>query len=280
MSEHASGFSIRFWGVRGTVPCPDQRYLGYGGNTPCVEMRCGDERLIFDAGTGVRLLGKAIVAEGRPVRSHILFTHTHIDHVGGLPFFKPAYDARNRFELWSGHLQRQGRRLNEVLCNLMQPPFFPVPIDIMHACLGFHDFDVGETLRPIEGVMIRTAGLNHPGGATGYRIEFAGRSVCYVTDTEHREGERDAAILELIGGADIVIYDATYTDEEYPRFRGWGHSTWQEGVRLCQEAGEPRLITFHHDPEHDDDALDRIGEAMSAARPGSLVAREGLVIDL
>ena len=131
-----------------------------------------------------------------------------------------------------------------------------------------------------DGVVIRTAALNHPGGAVAYRVEFAGRAACYVTDTEHVPGRPDAAILALIQGADVVIYDATYTDEEFDRFEGWGHSTWQEGMRLCAAAGAKQLVAFHHDPAHDDDALDAIAAEIARRHPGSLVAREGLVITL
>lgn len=276
----ADVFDIRFWGVRGTVPCTSVATMRYGGNTACVEMRCGDERLIFDAGTGLRQLGREMMSNGCPIRSHLFFTHTHMDHVIGLPFFKPAYDQRNKFDFWCGHLSAQGRKLGEVLEQLMQPPFFPVPLDIMHACIGFHDFVPGETIEVGERVRVRTASLNHPGGSTAYRVDFAGRSACYVTDTEHVPGTPDGAILDLISGADLVIYDATYTDDEFARFRGWGHSTWQEGMRLCEAAGARRLVAFHHDPEHDDDVLDRIAADMSCRRAGSLVAREGLVIEL
>ena len=147
--------------------------------------------------------------------------------------------------------------------------------------IGFSHFvSLGDSLDIGSGIRLRTATLNHPGGATGYRLEFGGRSACYVTDTEHREGELDAAILGLIADADLVIYDATYTDDEFARFRGWGHSTWQEGIRLCEAAGAHRLVAFHHDPEHDDETLDRIAADMEKQRSGSLVAREGLVIDL
>lgn len=276
----AAGLSVRFWGVRGTVPCPGPTTLRYGGNTACVEMRCGEQRLIFDAGSGLRELGREMVRTGEPVDAHLFFTHTHMDHVIGLPFFRPAYNAKNRLRFWSGHLAAQGRRLEEVLEQLMQPPLFPVPLDILHACIAFHDFTPGEWLEPVEGVVVRTAALNHPGGAVGYRVEHGGRVACYVTDTEHVPGAPDRAILDLIAGADLVIYDATYTDAQFPSFRGWGHSTWEEGVRLCELAGASRLVAFHHDPDHDDDELDRIAAELEQTRPGSLVAREGLVIDL
>ncbi len=270
-------FWLRFWGVRGTVPCPGPDTLRYGGNTPCVEVMCGGERLIFDAGTGIRALGNQL-NDQTGLKSHVFLTHTHVDHINGFPFFRPAYNPKNRFELWAGHLQGREGALKEVLSGLMQPPIFPVPIGIMHACFAFHDFEAGERLEPVPGVVLRTALLNHPQGATGYRIEYAGKSICYVTDVEHREGEIDRTILELIEGSEIVIYDATYTEAEYPRYRDWGHSTWNEGVRLCRAAGAGRLIAFHHDPDHDDATLDRIAAELAEAYPGSEVAKEGMVL--
>jgi phosphoribosyl 1,2-cyclic phosphodiesterase len=275
-----TGLTVRFWGVRGTIPCPGPGTLRYGGNTACVEVLCGPARIIFDGGTGLRGLGKQLQARNQPTASHLFFSHTHFDHVGGLPFFKPAYDARSRLELWSGCRQQQGSRLEEVLGTLIQRPFFPVPLGIMHACLAFHDFEVGEVLTPFDGASLHTAPLHHPGGATGYRLECAGRSICYITDTEHPEAGRDANVLRLMAGADLVIYDSTYTDQEYAGYRGWGHSTWQEGVRLCDAAGAKRLVAFHHDPEHDDATLDRIAVELEAACPGSIVAYEGLEICL
>lgn len=271
-------FGVRFWGVRGTVPVPGATTLRYGGNTACVELRLGQSRVILDMGTGIRALGLACLGEAEPLHSHILLSHTHVDHINGFAFFKPAYHAESHIELWNGHLARQGRRLGDVLASFMQTPFFPVPLDIMHATMRFHDFDAGEELALVEGASTRTATLNHPGGATAYRIDFAGRAVCYLTDHEHDPDGLDQRLVELVRGADLVIYDSTYTDAEYPRFRGWGHSTWQEGVRLCRAAGAARLATFHHDPCRDDAALDRIAEELERALPGSLVAREGVEI--
>lgn len=270
-------FWVRFWGVRGSVACPGPDTVRYGGNTACVEVRCGEHRLIFDAGTGLRVLGGAFGNHQR-LKAHVFLSHTHIDHIAGFPFFRPAYSEKNRFEFWAGHLGGKTGALQAVLADLMKAPIFPVPMNIMHACIAFHDFSAGETLTPAPGVVIRTAPLNHPNGATGYRVEFDGRAVCYVTDTEHREGELDQAVLDLIRGSEIVIYDAMYTEEEYRRFKGWGHSTFAAGIRLCEAAGVGRLVAFHHDPEHDDDALDRIAAALVRARPGSRVAHEGLIL--
>jgi phosphoribosyl 1,2-cyclic phosphodiesterase len=270
-------FWVRFWGVRGTVPCPGPGTVRYGGNTPCIEVMCGRERLIFDAGTGIRALG-ASLAGADHLDSHIFLTHTHMDHITGFPFFGPAYNQNNRFQIWAGHLAAQNGNVRSVLSAIMSKPIFPVPLRIMHACMAFHDFNAGETLTPLPGIALRTAPLNHPDGATAYRIEYAGRSICYVTDTEHREGELDRTIIDLIGGSELVIYDSTYTEDQYPHYRGWGHSTWNEGARLCDVAAAGRLIAFHHDPDHTDADLDRIAEDMARVRPGSLVASEGLVL--
>jgi phosphoribosyl 1,2-cyclic phosphodiesterase len=272
-------FWLRFWGVRGTVPCPGPDTLRYGGNTACVEVMCGAERLILDAGTGLRALGASLNGQ-HGLTGHIFLTHTHIDHITGFPFFRPAYSAKNRFELWAGHLGGATGALQEVLADLMKAPIFPVPLNIMHACIAFHDFAAGAVIEPVPGIALRTTALNHPNGATGYRVDYAGRSFCYVTDTEHREGELDQNILKLIDGTQAMIYDATYTEAEYPTYRGWGHSTWKEGVRLCEAAGVPQLIAFHHDPDHSDADLDRIAEALDRALPGSQVAQEGLVLHL
>ena len=272
-----SDFTIRFWGVRGTVATPGPDTVRYGGNTSCIEVRCGGERLVFDVGTGARVLGKCVEDEG-PCDAHIFLTHTHLDHVVGFPFFRPAYCATNRFHLWAGHLREQGMALETTLADLMCKPLFPVPLDVMQAAREFHDFDAGATLDLASGLAIRTGRLNHPGGATGYRVDYAGRSFALITDTEHTPGAPDGNVLALIEGCDVVVYDATYTDDSFTRFRGWGHSTWQEGLRLCEAAGAGRLVAFHHDPDADDAILAGIDTALAERRPGSCVAAEGLVL--
>lgn len=273
----ASEFFVRFWGVRGSIPTSDPGTLRYGGNTSCLEVRCGGRLLMFDAGTGCRYLGNELMKQG-PIDADVFLTHTHFDHIGGIPFFRPFFAPGNRFRLWAGHLKPQRLSLQAVLKQLMKAPLFPVPPSVFRADIEFRDFSAGDTLTPLEGVTLRTCRLNHPNLATGYRIEYAGKSVCYLTDTEHKPGGPDPNILGLIGGADLVIYDAMFTPEEHEQRRGWGHSTWEEGVRLCDLAGAKTLVLFHHDPDHDDDFMDRIAADVEAARPGSIVAREGLVL--
>jgi phosphoribosyl 1,2-cyclic phosphodiesterase len=274
-------FFVRFWGVRGSIACCDSGISRYGGNTSCLEVRCGERLMMFDAGTGFRYLGNSLMAQPLSLPSNLdadlFLTHTHFDHVCGLPFFKPAFLPTNRFRIFAGHLLPD-TTVRRVLQDMMMAPLFPVPLQIFEAEVTFHDFYAGETLTPREGITVRTAPLNHPNGATGYRIEYGGRSICYLTDTEHIIEQPDENILELIEGADIVIYDSMYTDTEFTGRAGWGHSTWTEGMRLCEQAGAKQFVIFHHHPEHDDDLLDQIGCEAAELRPGTVVASEGMVL--
>lgn len=276
VGSSTSDFTVRFWGVRGSLSCSGPEYVRYGGNTSCLEVRAGAHVLVFDAGTGIRELGRNLAAKG-PVEADLFFTHTHIDHVVGLPFFAPLYVPGSKIRVWAGHL-KPDRTLKETLATLMAEPLFPVPIEIFSAAPDFHDFVAGETLEPYPGLKVRTCLLNHPNGATGYRVDWKGKSICYVTDCEHDPKQLDASILALIEGADIVVYDSTYTDEEYTKFKGWGHSTWQEAVRLATAAEVKTLVLFHHDPSHDDTFMDRVAAEAETMRSGTLVAKEGMIL--
>ncbi len=269
-------FAVRFWGVRGSIACPSPHHIRYGGNTSCVELVAGERRVILDAGTGIRPLGQQFFREGIGDAT-ILLTHTHWDHINGFPFFGPAYDSDRAFRVMAGHLSDGGVR--RVLANQMHNPMFPVPLEEMRARLDLEDFTAGESFRLAADLEVRTAALNHPDGATGYRIDHAGKSICYVTDTEHVPGKPDARVLALIEGADVVIYDSTYTEEEFPGRIGWGHSTWNEGMRLCREAGAKKLLVFHHDPDHDDAFMDALAAEARQAWSEIVVAREGMTCE-
>jgi phosphoribosyl 1,2-cyclic phosphodiesterase len=271
-------FAVEFWGVRGSIACPSSRHVTYGGNTSCLEVTAGDERIILDAGTGIRDLGDSF--NKRDVRrASILLTHVHWDHINGFPFFAPGYAPNRTFEIRAAHLQPLGG-VREVLAGQMGQPTFPVPLETMRARLVFEDFNAGDSFHIGPGVAVRTVALNHPTGATGYRLECAGKSLSYVTDTEHVAGKPDQSVLGLIEGADLVVYDSTYTDDEFTSKIGWGHSTWQEAVRLCRQAQVKQLALFHHDPSHEDAFMAQVERDAREAWSGTVVAREGMRIEL
>jgi phosphoribosyl 1,2-cyclic phosphodiesterase len=275
----AMTISVRFWGVRGSIPCPGPQTVRYGGNTSCVEVRCGEHLLVFDAGSGLRELGNALDLGRRSVDLDLFLSHAHVDHLLGLPFFLPALTEGSRLRLWAGSLAAAGG-VERTVRKLMSEPLFPVGIEASQGEVTFTDFEPGAALRPREGVTVRTAALNHPGGATGYRVEYGGEAVAYITDTELIDGAPDPALLMLARDAALVVIDATYTGEELPQHVGWGHSSWQQAVRLAEDAGVGRLCLFHHEPDHDDAEMDRIAQAAEKARPGTLVAREGQTIEI
>jgi phosphoribosyl 1,2-cyclic phosphodiesterase len=265
---------VTFWGVRGSIAVAAKSHSRYGGNTSCIEVGVGDEVIILDAGTGIRSLGAELLRKDVR-RGTILLSHTHWDHIQGFPFFSPAFDPKRSFRILAGHLPASVGGIRTVLAGQMAEPNFPVPLEIMRGSLTFEDFSAGDKFELLPGVTVRTTSLNHPNGATGYRIEHEGASVCYVTDTEHVPGKLDENVLGLIEGTDLLIYDSTYTDEEFPSKIGWGHSTWQEAVRLSKAGKVKKLAIFHHEPDHDDRFMKKVEAQAAKMHPSSFVAREG-----
>ena len=270
---------IRFWGVRGSIACPGPETIRYGGNTPCIEIHCGEHVLIFDAGTGLRGLGNALLKNQRADNVNIFLTHCHLDHVTGLPFFAPFFSDDYAISLWAGNLLPSSN-IEQVIRKVMSSPLFPVEVEIFRAQIKYHDFVSGDVLHPFEDVTLRTAALDHPDGACGYRLEHGGRVFALVSDTSGFPGKRDRELVSLARGADLVVYDATFTEEEIASRETWGHSTWVRGIRLAEEAGAKQLCLFHHDPSHDDEFMDVLAADAHDARPGTIVAREGQIIDL
>jgi len=271
-------FRVKFWGVRGSIACASPNHMKYGGNTSCIEVNCGNRLIIFDAGTGIRPLG-SILSKQDPREIYLFLTHTHWDHINGFPFFTPAYNPAFSMHIKAGHLHDKGGIL-QILSTQMDNPMFPVPLEAMQAKITYEDFVAGETMDIGDGIVIRTAALNHPNDATGYRVDYQGHSVAYITDTEHVPGEPDQNILGLIEGCDVVIYDSTYTEEEFPAKVGWGHSTWNEGLKLCRMANVKQLAIFHHEPDHHDDFMDELAATAEAEWSGCFVTREGMELDL
>jgi phosphoribosyl 1,2-cyclic phosphodiesterase len=236
----------------------------------------GTDRVIVDCGSGARWLGLELIRQG-VASVDLLFTHSHMDHICGLPFFVPAYDPNYDIRLWAGHVASASAH-QEILERLMSPPIFPVPTAALKAC-RFRSFHPGESIELPSGIRVDTVRLNHPGGATGYRFDHAGRRLCIITDHEHGDADIDAAVAAFVAGADVMVYDAMYDDTDYPKRLGWGHSTWQEGLALAARAGVRRTALFHHDLLCSDDDLDRLSARVKAIDPGALVAAEGLVLD-
>jgi phosphoribosyl 1,2-cyclic phosphodiesterase len=244
-------------------------------------MRVGGTHLIFDGGTGIRVLGQELLRE-TPLEAYLFFTHSHWDHIQGFPFFVPAFIKGNRFNIY-GTIAPNGATLEQRLNDQMLHPNFPVPLQIMAADLRFHNIKVRQPIA-IGDILVENALLNHPGEAVGYRVNWRGCSAAYVTDTEHFPDRLDENVLWLARDADVLIYDATYTDEEYYSEKsskvGWGHSTWQEAVKIAKAANVKNLVIFHHDPLHNDDFMDRVGEQVGEVFPNSLIAQEGRTLEL
>lgn len=280
-SLNLDDFVVQFWGVRGSIPTPGESTIRYGGNTSCLEMRVAGKRLIFDGGTGLRMLGDAMMAE-MPIEAYMFFTHYHWDHIQGFPLFTPAFLSGNCFHIY-GAIPPEGESMKQHFIDRVLHPNTPVPLKGLQADLRFYEIKAGDSMM-LDDIKIETGSLNHPNTAMGYRITWNGRSVVYCSDTEHLPDGIDENVLNLSKDADVLIYDAMYTDEEYhnpksPKI-GWGHSTWQEAVKMAKAAGVKRVVIFHHDPTHSDDYLDQIEQEVQAVFPKAIMAREGLILPI
>ena len=267
-------FQLTFWGTRGSIPTPGAQTTRYGGNTACISLAGPDGRLvILDAGSGLRPLGHELMRRpGRRLSADILLSHTHWDHIQGLPFFKPLSGRGNRFCVYGA--AQEGVALQEILRHQMDPVVFPVPLEALAARIEVHDIVEGEV--PLQDFRVRAFRLRHPGTTFGYRLAPAagGRDIAYLTDNELGpggtypvSGDWRERLVQFLHGTDTLIHDAMYSDEFIRLRAGWGHSTPREAVRLAADAGCARLILFHHEPEHDDATIDRLlADAKAHAR--------------
>ena len=292
-------FRLRFWGTRGSIPSPGPATVRYGGNTPSIEVRTpGGSLVLLDAGTGIRELGRALIARanGSPITGDIYLTHAHWDHIQGFPFFAPAFQRGNRFTIWG--TKSLAASIRRVVRDQMSPVVFPVAFEELAATFDFRELVDEHQVN--EGFDVRAFSVRHPGGALGYRFTSrsggatdGGSAFVYISDNELRAGDASASgdrwrakLVEFIRGARVLIHDATYTEEEYETHRGWGHSTYGDAVALALESGVETLVLFHHSPDRSDDELDaRLNECRAAtARSGRtlriVAAAEGLELEV
>ena len=274
---------LRFWGTRGSIPTPGTHTVRYGGNTPCVEVRTETGWLvILDAGTGIRELGRSLMAGSNgvlrssgavttvPIAADIFLTHAHWDHIQGIPFFAPIFQQGNRFTIWGSKTLETS--IDRVIRDQMSPVVFPVSFEELSARIDF--CEIAEERCTGNGYEVTAFAVQHPGGALGYR--FSGRkdkdrSFVYISDNELAAHETYKSradwkerLVEFVRGAKFLVHDATYTTDEYQRHRGWGHSTYEEAVTLGLEAGVEELVLFHHRPERTDDEVDRCVDSCRA----------------
>jgi phosphoribosyl 1,2-cyclic phosphodiesterase len=265
---------VNFYGVRGSIATAGEATRRYGGNTSCVAVEVAGEHLIFDAGTGIRSLGADLGrASGGRVHANLFFSHLHWDHIQGFPFFGPAYVPGNLVDIWHVHTGDPAASVRDVLAEQMRPPTFPVSLDMMRGELRFHELE------------IRHAAVDHPNGCVAWRVDHDGHAIVYATDLEHGVEDLPAELVELARGADLLIYDAMYTPEEYagvggPSRRGWGHSTFEAGAALAEAAEVGELCLFHHDPSHDDGFMDALAARARRRFRATSVAREGLLVEV
>jgi phosphoribosyl 1,2-cyclic phosphodiesterase len=280
-----------FWGVRGSTPTLERDSWRYGGNTPCLELSAPDGvRFILDCGTGLRMLGNRLRlanngwSEGHAdggIDAQVLVTHYHWDHIQGIPFFQPFFDAQNRFHFYSFQSKHLGRdSLRQVFEAQLASPYFPVDVSNMHASRSFREVTGGDKWS-VESTHITAAWLNHPQGCLAYRLDLSEGSIVYATDTEPGVPELDHNLRELAHGADVLIYDAQYSPEQLASTRkGWGHSSWLEGVKIARESKVGNLVLFHHDPDSSSRTVDGFLSAARQEFPATWAAAEGMTMTL
>lgn len=276
---------LKFYGTRGSIPICDAGFQQFGGNTSCFQITFPDinQIAIIDAGTGIRNLGRDLRAMGHKQEQIVLaFTHFHWDHIQGFPFFSPAYDPEQKLTILTLGEEQKISDLREVFETQMQSVYFPVQLDHMGAHFRFVQIErATEHFKEMNhaATTITAQKLKHPGGSYGFRIERQGKVLVICTDVEHGT-EIDPNVVALAKDADLLVHDAQYTAEELERRRGWGHSSYDQAMQVAEMAGVKRLAMTHHDPDHDDDFLARIEKLCQERFKESLLAREGMELEM
>jgi phosphoribosyl 1,2-cyclic phosphodiesterase len=272
-------FVVQFWGVRGKISTPGKETIRYGGNTSCVEMRVGEKRLIFDGGSGLRVLGNNLLRQ-MPVEAYIFFTHCHWDSIQGFPFFTPAFIPGNCFHIY-GAAASNGASMQQRLGCQMRDPNFPVPLQVMQSEMKFYDLTSGNKIL-LDDVTIETVFLNYSHRSMGYRVTWQGHSAVYATDRSHSPDHLDQNLLHLARQADLLILDAPCTISADETLKSsplrWKDNLWQTGITTAKTAGVKRIVMSRYNPDYDDDFLDTMEEQVQSVFPNDLLAREGMIL--
>ncbi len=271
---------VAFWGVRGSIPTPGAETVRVGGNTPCLEVRTPDgDLLILDAGTGIRSLGLAMEhGNADRIIGHIFLSHTHWDHIQGLPFFAPARRRGNRFTVLGE--KRVDERLERVLAGQYMDTYLPFSLREMEADLLIKEVRDGETVVLGEHTLVEARRLDHPGGVFAYRISWKNKALVYATDLRHPPQGLDNRLIRLAQGADLLIHDAHFAPEEAHRYPNWGHSSWLQAVQAGLAAQVTGLALFHYNPTASDEILEEIEQEAKSRLPCTFLSREGMVLNL
>ena len=293
---------IRFWGVRGSIPSPGPKTVRYGGNTTCIEVRSDDgELIILDAGSGIFPLAQTLLKE-LPVKAHVFITHTHWDHIHGLPFFIPFFIPGNSVRIHGAYDVISSQGIEQIMDVQMQYSYFPIREAELKACIEYQTLEIGEVVTIGDATVTNTL-LNHPVIDFGYRVDCQGKSMFFTGDHEpwfniYDEGdegyaeyqtmvdEKQQQMDEVVRGVDVLIMDCSYTAAEYPAKKGWGHSTFDYAITLARRAGVKKLVCTHHEPTRSDDELERVFAEVCRncqrlpGDPEILLSREGMELDL
>ncbi len=256
----------------------DEQQSKYGRNTICVEVQCGNRVLVFDAGSGLIKLGHSLIA--RDITKIDLFlTHAHYDHVEGIPFFQPFYNDNFTTHFWGGRLNGI-ERTRDIVDGLMKEPYFPIKQEKFNSKIVYKEIADFESLDLGDGITIATTRLHHPGGATGYKVQFGGRQFAFITDTTHAINQPDHSLLKFVEKVDLFAYDCSYLDSEFHKYSNFGHSTWEEGCRLKEKSKAKAMLGLHHMPFRSDDDMDKIAARLIEDDSGCGIAKDGLKIQL
>jgi phosphoribosyl 1,2-cyclic phosphodiesterase len=275
-------FFLRFWGVRGAISVASPDTAVFGGHTTCIEIHAGNRLLIIDAGTGIRNLGRSLIAQkNEPINADIFISHSHLDHISGFFMFQPFFDKNNTFRIY-GPLSRSGKKMKEVVNTLFTADYWPVSLSHLTATFEWHDiqegvYDIG------DGITIKTLPLEHPAPNFGYRIEFEGKSMAFIFDHEGYLPSNQK-VISFLHNADLAVMDSQYTEEEYYQNKqGWGHSSFEKAIATAEEAGVKKtLVFFHHDPDRTDEQLAALEKkyAQQTKIKNACAARENAVFEV